>query len=589
MTPTCTEAPVLHRHGRAHARLRRVTLALALATLVPLSALADAPASDAAAVRAGMSAELMYRLMVADIALQRGQPALAARAYYEAAREAREPAFARRATEIALTSRQRSVAQQAAKLWSELDPASERARQVLASLASGTAGAAESDGDLKAHLARLLAEAATKGPALGDAFLQINRVLEQTHDPAQALKLVQTLAEPYQNVPEAEFAVALAALRAGLGDVGTLALARKSIDRALALKPGWDRAALLKSEILGKQSRPEAIAFLQSFVDAHPASRPAAGALGQMYVDDKRYGDARAVFRRLAEADSNNRDVRLALASIAMQAKDWDAAEAELRSIAGEDEDGTVAYYLAQVAEESNRLPLAIERYRAVPEGERGWQARLRIGALLAKSATVAEAQRYLADLPAVTIEQRVQVRQAEAQVLRDAGDLNGAHAVLTRALKEHPDDPDLLYDVAMVAEKLGKVDETESRLKRVIELRPDNAHALNALGYTLVDRTDRHAEGLELIERAHKLMPDDGFILDSMGWALYRLNRLEEAEAYLRRAIQARPDAEIAAHLGEVLWARGERDRAREIWQSQLKSSPDNPVLLETVRRLAQ
>ena len=208
---------------------------------------------------------------------------------------------------------------------------------------------------------------------------------------------------------------------------------------------------------------------------------------------------------------------------------------------------------------------------------------------MLGKQGKLDEARHYLADLPAVTIEQRVQVRQTEAQILRDAGDNAGAYQVLSQALIEHPDEPDLLYDVAMVAEKLDKIDILEARLTRLIELRPDNAQALNALGYTLVDRTPRTAEGVALIERALKLSPGDPFILDSMGWAQFRMGHLTEAEDYLRRALADRQDPEIAAHLGEVLWAKGERAPAREVWQSQLKSTPDNPVLLETVRRLAR
>ena len=159
-----------------------------------------------------------------------------------------------------------------------------------------------------------------------------------------------------------------------------------------------------------------------------------------------------------------------------------------------------------------------------MPEGERAWLAKLRVAAMMGKLGNVAEARSYLADLPAVTIEQRVQVRQAEAQLLRDANDNAGAYAVLKQALKEHPDSPDLLYDAAMVAEKLDKLDDAEAQLRRVVELKPDDAQALNALGYTLVDRTPRTSEGFALIEKAHKLSPDDPFILDSMGWALFRL-----------------------------------------------------------------
>jgi Flp pilus assembly protein TadD len=185
-----------------------------------------------------------------------------------------------------------------------------------------------------------------------------------------------------------------------------------------------------------------------------------------------------------------------------------------------------------------------------------------------------------------VTIDQRVQVRQTEAALLRDANDNRAAYDVLKQALVEHPDMPDLLYDAAMVAEKLDMIDEAETSLRRVVELKPEDAQALNALGYTLVDRTPRTSEGLALIEKAYKLAPEDPFILDSMGWAFYRLGKLEDAEIYLRRAMTQRPDAEIAAHLGEVLWKKGDPEKAHEVWQSQLQASPQNEVLLETVRR---
>ena len=172
-----------------------------------------------------------------------------------------------------------------------------------------------------------------------------------------------------------------------------------------------------------------------------------------------------------------------------------------------------------------------------------------------------------------------MQVRQAEAQLLRDANDNAGAYAVLDAGARSSiPTTPDLLYDSAMVAEKLDKIDVAEAQLRRVVELKPDDAQALNALGYTLVDRTPRIAEGFALIEKAHKLAPDDPFILDSMGWA-----HVPAGQARRRGDVPAPRDRrsartpEIAAHLGEVLWAKGERERAQEVWQSQLKTTPDN------------
>ncbi len=554
----------------------------------------EQPAASAANANAAeLSPELMYRLLVGDIALQRGQPALAARAYYEAAREARNPLLARRATEIGLASRQQGIALQSARLWSELDPAAERPKQVISALQTeGVDGAAAitDPSSLQGHLERLLADAAKKGPEIRDTFLQLNRLLAQERDRAAALKLAQALAAPYDSVPEAHLVVAFAAYSTGMTDMTTATLAMKEIDRAIALDPTSERAALLKAEILGKQSAESAVAWLQAFVKAQPNSRPANAALAQLYVQERQYPEARAIFDAMLAQDPSSREIRLARAALSMQMKDWGEAEAQFQALQREgDQDGSIALYLAEIAEESGRLPLALERYHAIPEGERGWAAQLRIATVLGKMHRMDEARRHLADLPAVTIEQRVQVRQTEAQLYRDAHDFPGAYAVLQKALEEHPDNPDLLYDAAMMAEKLDRVDDAEKRLRRVVELRPESAQAWNALGYTLVDRTDRHTEGMEYIQRALKLAPDDAFILDSMGWAHYRMGKLDDAERYLRRAIAGRPDAEIAAHLGEVLWVKGERERAQEIWQSQLKAAPDNPVLLETVRRLAR
>jgi tetratricopeptide (TPR) repeat protein len=348
---------------------------------------------------------------------------------------------------------------------------------------------------------------------------------------------------------------------------------------------------LLKVEILGKQSLDRAAEYLVEILKSAPDSKPANSALVQVRIQQKRYADAAAILQKLSEKDPGNHEYRFGLAMLAMQTKDWAKAERLLEELnrIGYGDDGVVESYLAQVAEETGRFDVALERFRAVPDGERGWFAKLRVAAMLGKLGRQDEARRYLADLPAVTREQQVQVQQASAQLMRDSNDSQAAYTILTSALVQYPDDPDLLYDLAMVAEKLDRMDVVEAKLTRLVELRPTNAHALNALGYTLVDRTPRVAEGLALIERALALAPDDPFILDSVGWAQFRMGKLDEAEKYLRRAMEQRPDPEIAAHLGEVLWAKGERARAQDLWQSQLKSAPDNAVLLETVRRLTK
>jgi tetratricopeptide (TPR) repeat protein len=570
-------------------------LALAVIAGAPRAALAQTAPETATPAQSApetatpapspMNADIMYRILVGDIALQRGEPALAARAYFEAARDAQDATLARRATEIALFARQRGLAVDAAQLWQKLDPSSDRARQMVTML--GQPGAS---GDLKGDLEHLLADAAANGKQLGDAFLQLNRALSAQPDKVATYGLIVDLAKPYPGVPEAQLAVAVAGYNTGLADLEIVAASTRAVDRALELRPGWERAVLVKADILAKSSPESAIAYLSAFLDATPTSRPAASALAQLYIEEEHYADARAVFQRQLDADPTDHELEYAVAAISLQMRDYANAERlfnELKKV-GFGEPGAVAFYLGEIAEETHRYDEAIARYQDVPEGERAWLAKLRIAAVMGKQGHVEAARQFLGKLEPEGGDQEVELKQAEAQLLQDAGDYKGAYQVLTAALVDEPDSADLLYDTAMVAEKLDRLDEVESRLKRVIELKPDNAQALNALGYTLVDRTPRAVEGMQLIERAHALAPSDPFILDSMGWAHFRLGNLSESEKFLRRALAERPDPEIAAHLGEVLWAKGEREHAQEVWQSQLKETPDNPLLLDTVHRLA-
>ena len=214
-------------------------------------------------------------------------------------------------------------------------------------------------------------------------------------------------------------------------------------------------------------------------------------------------------------------------------------------------------------------------------------QARSRQAAILVKQGALPEARALLAATRTRNDAQKMRLIQAEAELLREARDYPQAYKVLSAGLKSYPDSPDLLYDHAMMAEKVNKLDVLEANLRRVIQIKPDEAQAYNALGYTLADRTQRLDEAVVLLDKALTFAPDDPFILDSMGWAQYRKGNFERARSYLERAFKARPDPEIAAHLGEVMWAHGQRDDASNVWQTSLKTHPQNEVLLETLRRL--
>jgi tetratricopeptide (TPR) repeat protein len=207
---------------------------------------------------------------------------------------------------------------------------------------------------------------------------------------------------------------------------------------------------------------------------------------------------------------------------------------------------------------------------------------------VLARQGKLPEARKHLRQLNVQNTAQRVQVTQAEAALLREANAHKEAFDLLGAALQQMPDTPDLLYDHAMAAEKVDRIDILEANLRKLIKLRPDHAHAYNALGYTFADRNQRLPEAHQLIEQALKLSPDDAFIMDSMGWVLYRMGRMREALGFLQKAYTLRPDGDIAAHLGEVLWVDGQQEQARKVWTEALKANAENEALRNTIKKFA-
>jgi tetratricopeptide (TPR) repeat protein len=304
----------------------------------------------------------------------------------------------------------------------------------------------------------------------------------------------------------------------------------------------------------------------------------------------KRYPDARKQFEALVEQFPQNGDVTMAVALLAIQAGDFEAAETQLkRSLdAGYGEPDIARVYLGQIAEERKRSDEAMKWYGEVQPGEHWLGAQTRYAGVLAKQGKLAEARKHLQQVATQNPEQRVALTQAEAQLLREANAHKDAFDLLGTALAKTPDNPELLYDHAMAAEKMDRVDILEANLRKLIQVKPDNADAYNALGYTLADRNQRLPEAHELIDKALKLAPDNAYILDSMGWVLFRMGRTAESLEHLRKAFTLRPDAEIAAHLGEVLWASGQQDEARKVWTDALKESPQNDALNGTLKRLA-
>jgi tetratricopeptide (TPR) repeat protein len=520
---------------------------------------------------------VLYEFLLAEIATQRGNVGLAAQAYVDLAKRTRDPRIARRATEVAVYARMTNAAIEAAQVWQETEPGSARARQALAGL---LLNAGRYDEALP-HFEKLLSEGPAK-PA--ESFTQLNRVLASAQDKKAALKMVRSLAQPYPKLPQARFAVAQAAANAGEDE-----LAFAEIRQAEQLRPDWEAAVLFEAQLLQRKSPDAATERLENFLKRYPDSREVRLNYARLLVSEKKLAEARGEFQKLLASYPDNSDVVFAVALLSLQLNDYDLAETHLKRLlqgSYRDKNG-VRLYLGQIAEERKNLPEALRWYGEIVDGEHYLSAQIRYAQVLSKQGKLDAARAHLHQTEAQNGQQRVQLILAEAQLLRDANQPKAAFDMVQEALERLPNQPDLLYDHAMLAEKLDRMDILEASLRKLIALRPDYAHAYNALGYSLADRNERLPEARELIEKALKLAPDDSFIIDSMGWVLYRQGKTKDALDWLQKAFAARPDAEIAAHLGEVLWALGRRDEAERLLHDAAKKDPDNEALANTLKRL--
>lgn len=536
----------------------------------------DAPAavSTARLPNVALTPQLLHEFLVAEIAGQRGQMALAVSSYLDLAKTTRDPRVAKRAAEVALFARRYDAALEAARVWTETDPDSQPARQMLA----GLLAASGHNEELAVQIGKMLS---TAGADIGPALLRLNRVFARSTDKAAVHKLIDEVTAPYLGIAEAHFARAIAAYEAQ----DRLA-AKSEIERALALRPDWEQAALVRAQIAPQD--PQTVEDLGRFVAANPRANDARLAYARALVGAKRYEDGRDQFSRLLADNPNNADVIYAVAVLSLQLNDRALAETNLKRLVelGYSEADSARLYLGQIAEERKAWDEAIQWYGQIEGGEQYVAGQLRIATVLVQTGRLDEARKRLHDAQVSTPRESAQLILGEAQLLREASRYADAYGVLEAGLVAQPEQPDLLYEAALAAEKIGRQDVLERDLRLLIKLKPDNAHAYNALGYSLADRGERLEEAQKLIDKALELAPDDPFILDSKGWLLFRKGDSAGALDVLKRALNIRPDPEIAAHVGEVLWAMGRHDEATKAWDNATKASPGNEALASTIKR---
>ena len=528
-----------------------------------------------------LSSQIVFQVLAAEVALQRDQPAPAYQTYLALARDTHDPRMAQRATEIALAAQSPSDALAAAQLWQQYAPTSERAAQLDASLLvlSGKPD------DAEPLLARELAKVPDENR--GSAILALQLLVSRGPNRVGGLHVLQDLLKNDMNRPEAQLAIARQQIVADDAPG-----ARKSLEQALTLKPDYLPAALTLSQ-MGPEERKEGIASLEKYVAQNPKSHDARLALAQMYLASDRLDDAQKQFEAMHKDNANDLTPLMALALIDIQKKDFAGAQPYLEQYAQKAEKtpgadpGQAYIYLSQLALEQKNDAAASDWLNKIsPQSQQYIPAQITRAQLLEKQGKPDDARKLLAGLQAQDPRDQALIARTDAAILFDAKRYQEAEDRLAQATADYPDDPDLTYDYAMAAEKNGHYDTMEAQLRKLIETQPDNPQAYNALGYSLADRGVRLQEADKLIQKASSLAPDDAFIMDSVGWVKYRLGDTPDALKLLRKAYDLQPNAEIGAHLGEVLWKTGAQDQARDAWREARKLEPDNDTLLKTLKR---
>jgi tetratricopeptide (TPR) repeat protein len=522
-------------------------------------------------------ADAAYDLMVAEIALNQGDTALAIERYRALAKSQQDPAIAERAVRIAVYGQNLEAAIEAAKRWVELEPDRIEAHQVIAAIYIR---------QNKADEAFAYIDGLIEVSELDDAqlFPPLLGILAREKNIDTVLAVSGRIASKYSDRAYAQFLHGMLSAQNGMAED-----ALEFLDRSLALEEIKGIHAARARVLLRLGRSGEAVVSLQKAVDSNPADQSLRLTYARLLVDIKEYDLARAEFEKLHQASPDDAELLYTLGLLSLESQRLDDAEKYMMMLVRMDErEGEAQYYLGRIYENRKQYDQAIDWYEQVHVGDYQFDARLRIADMLGLAGKTDEAIQHLDAMlkGSQSDGSLVRIYVAKGELLRIARRYEEAMDVFNTALGIVPGNTDLLYARALVAERLGRIDQLEEDLKIILKTEPDNAHALNALGFTLADQTKRYDEAYAYLKRAIEIMPEDPAIIDSLGWVQYRLGNYDEAIRLLRTALSRFDDVEIAAHLGEVLWVSGNQKEARGIWQEALKKSPDDPVLLKVMQR---
>ena len=527
--------------------------------------------------KTAINPDVLFMLLTAELAGQRGQYGIALEGYLEAAKRAKDVRLSERAAVIAWYVKDYKKMDEAVTLWLSADPNNSSARK-LAALSALRAG------DKKRAVTQVDAMWRLDPGGFEKSIVEVMEFMQKDAKGDLVYAVVDAVATSHPGKAMLNLVQSILAMQINKKD-----LAEAKILEALRLQPNWDKALVFQAQMAAfSGDSDKAKAILKNAIAKYPADIKLKQMLAQMLLKSKDYEGASQAYEELVQANPKDNDSQFALALIHLQSGREQQAEGILGTLSGVPEwRSKTSIYLAKLAEKRGDVEKALVWYNAVTDEGLVFDASVAAIALLAKDKQFAEAESRLKILQSKYPNQKTRVLLLQSELYSQQKQFPKAFGILSEALKGSPDDKDILYTHALMAERVGKLDVLEANLRKILQHNPNSVEALNALGYTLVDKTTRYEEAERYLKRALELAPNEAVILDSYGWLQYKRGKLPEALDYLRRAYDKQREAEIAAHLAEVLWLSGKQDEAKAVFKEAFEKTPDDDYLLDFKKRL--
>ena len=526
------------------------------------------------------NAEFIYKFLLAEIATQRGELNSAGHIYLDLAKLTKNIPLAERATRIAGSARNGRLAMDSADIWRKLDKNSIEPQRILAELFISSGNLAKA----RPLVRGLLKQEEKTRP---EGFLYLNKILSQAENKKNALRFIIDISKPYLNIPEARFAIAHAAYAAGKKE-----MALKELDKIESLNSKWETAALFRGYIIGKEWPEKAIAFYQDFLRKNPKSNEVRLEYAKALTNLKKYDAAKKQFLKLVNSALATSELSLTVALLSIELGDNILAEKYfIQSLKrGYPKPAQIYIYLAGIYDDRGDFDETLTWLNKITtvNNEYFIDSRILMAEYIAKYDSVDSAVEMLDGLKKkrLSSNERLIILRNKASLLLIENRNQDAYDLMKFEEEEFKDSPEFKFDYAMLSEKMGNTLLMEQLLLEAIKLKPDYSTAYNALGYSYADRNIKLQEAKRYIEIALSFEPNNHYILDSMGWIHFKLGNLDIALEFIKKAYAINEDPEIAAHLGEILWLKGEKEKAQEIWTNSLNRYPSNTVLKETTSR---